>query len=212
MYPGARPISGPAERQIPQSNRWINRKNKAEQLWRPEGTTLSKPRAEARRALRALAQPWVAYVVHTESQRDGPNPTRIVRSIPVHDAGRVHGTLLETTFVDGVVADSGCTSSLAPFRAATLWLPLVCSAYPGRRQRSLRSRCLALGFDRAVASRLSSANRSINASVTPGVAFSTNSRCVSPILPCHQSKCHQPVGAEVFDTAPDPAECQSSAV
>ena len=51
-------------------------------LWRPEGTTLSKPRAEARRALRALAQPWVAYVVHTESQRDGPNPTRIVRPIP----------------------------------------------------------------------------------------------------------------------------------
>ena len=46
---------------------------------------------------------------------------------------------------------------------------------------------------------------SINASVAPGVAFSTNSRCVSPILPCHKSKCHQLVGAEVFDTAPDPA-------
>ena len=83
-------------------------------LWRPEGTTLSKPRAEARRALRALAQPWVAYVVHTESQRDGPNPTRIVRPIPVHNAGRVHGTHLETTFVDDVVADSGCTSSRPP--------------------------------------------------------------------------------------------------
>ena len=64
-------------------------------LFRPEGTTLSKPRAEARRAWRALAQPWVAYVVHTESHRDGPNPTRIVRPIPVHDAGRVHGIFLK---------------------------------------------------------------------------------------------------------------------
>lgn len=41
-----------------------------------------------------------------------------------------------------------------PFRAATLWLIPIHSMYPGRRQRSLRSRFLALGFDRAVASRL----------------------------------------------------------
>ena len=50
--------------------------------------------------MRALAQPWVAYVVHPESQRDGTTPTRIVRPIPVHDAGGVRETLLETTFVD----------------------------------------------------------------------------------------------------------------
>jgi hypothetical protein len=31
---------------------------------------------------------------------------------------------------------------VVPFRAATLWLRLVVSEYPGRRQRSLRSRCL----------------------------------------------------------------------
>ena len=46
---------------------------------------------------------------------------------------------------------------------------------------------------------------SINATATPAVAFEPNSLWVSPILPCHKSKCHQPVGAEVFDTTPDPA-------
>jgi hypothetical protein len=40
-------------------------------------------------------------------------------------------------------------------KAATLWLPMFNFGYPGRRQRSLRSRFLALGFDRVVASRLS---------------------------------------------------------
>ena len=48
-------------------------------------------------------------------------------------------------------------------------------------------------------------NCSINASVTPAVAFVPNSLRVSPILPCHKSNCHQLVGAEVYDTAPDPA-------
>ena len=47
-------------------------------------------------------------------------------------------------------------------------------------------------------------NRSINTAVTPAVAFDPNSLWVSPILPCHKSNCHQLVGAEVFDTAPDP--------
>ena len=45
---------------------------------------------------------------------------------------------------------------------------------------------------------------SINAAATPAVAFDPNSLWVSPILPCHKSKCHLLVGAEVFDTAPDP--------
>jgi hypothetical protein len=48
-------------------------------------------------------------------------------------------------------------------------------------------------------------NRSINASVTPGVAFDPSSPWVSPILPSHKSNCHQLVGTAVFDTAPDPA-------
>ena len=86
-----------------------------------------------------------------------------------------------------------------------MWLPSIRYLYPGRRQRSLRSRCLALGFDRDVASRLSSANPSINASTTPAVAFEPNSRWASPILPSRKSKCHQVVGAEVFDTTTDPA-------
>jgi hypothetical protein len=41
---------------------------------RLEGTGLAETRAEARRARRAWPQPWVAYVIYTESQRDGAHP------------------------------------------------------------------------------------------------------------------------------------------
>ena len=47
--------------------------------------------------------------------------------------------------------------------------------------------------------------RSINTAATPAVAFEPNYLWASPILPSRKSKCHQPVGAEVFDTTTDPA-------
>ena len=65
---------------------------------------------ETRRVSRALSLPWVRGHLSAESQRDGPNPRRIVRPIPIHDSGRVHGTHPERSFVDDVVAGSGCTS------------------------------------------------------------------------------------------------------
>src|SRR3990170_1010078 len=65
---------------------------------------------ETRRVSRALSLPWVRGHLSAESQRDGPNPRRIVRPIPVHDGGSVHGTHPERSFVDDVVAGSGCTS------------------------------------------------------------------------------------------------------
>ena len=42
-------------------------------------------------------------------------------------------------------------------------------------------------------------NRSINTTATPAAAFDPNSLWVSPKLPCHQSKSHQLVGAEVYE-------------
>jgi len=69
-----------------------------------------KAQGETRRVSRALSLPWVRGHLSAESQRDGPNPRRIVRPIPVHDGGRVHGTHPERSFVDDVVAGSGCTS------------------------------------------------------------------------------------------------------
>ena len=78
----------------------------------------TEAQGETRRVSRALSLPWVRGHLSAESQRDGPNPRRIVQ--------------------------------LAPFRTATLWLPVFWTVYPGQRQRSLRSRCLALGFDSVV--------------------------------------------------------------
>jgi outer membrane protein assembly factor BamB len=47
---------------------------------------------------------------------------------------------------DGVFRCLNADDVVALFRAATFWLRLCGSGNPGRRQRSLRSRCLALGL------------------------------------------------------------------
>ena len=118
-------------------------------LVRPEGTALSKPRAETRR----VYEPW-----RSPGLRGQPILFLSLQSSPKGTA-LIPGVLfVQFQSVTPIKFRGTHHIQCAPLSSATLWLRVFVVAYPGRRQRSLRSRFLALRFDRDVASRLKSSN------------------------------------------------------